>query len=105
MRVLKTLINPHNVHTSTLDRMDELSEIRNRARTEIVHHGQISAFHYIACEGFDLSFWSITVGPEPVFDVDTPVHNIRVVYSSCEYLACSGSNRSVWGSEVSGCEC
>lgn len=83
--------------------MDELSEIRNRARTEIVHHGQISAFHDVACEGFDLSFRSISVGPKPVFNVDTPVHNVRVVDSSREYLACSGSNRSVWRSEVSSC--
>lgn len=85
--------------------MDELSEICHRARTEVVHHGQISAFRDVARKGFNLSFRGIGVGPEPILDVNAPVHNVRVEKSSCEYLARSGPNSSVWGSEVSSCKC
>jgi len=85
--------------------MYELSEVRNRARIEVVHYGEISTFHNVAREGFNLSFRSIGVGPEPVFNVNAPVHNVRVDESSRKYLARSGPNRSVWRSKVSSFKC
>lgn len=100
-RILQTLINPHDIHPSRLDRMDKLPEIRHRAGTQVVHDGQVASAQHIPRKSVQLTLRGVRVGPQPVFDIDAPVDNVGIGDLCGEALPETCSHGSVWGSEVS----
>lgn len=58
---------------------NEMPEVSSRDRIEVVHHSQISTSGNITVESVELSLRRGGILPKPVFYVDAPVHNVRVV--------------------------
>lgn len=54
-------------------------------------------------ERLQLPLGRVRPDPDPVLDVDAPVHDDRVVDVSREMLAGSSADCAVWGAEVAGC--
>lgn len=82
---------------------NELRQVTHRCRVEEVHHGQITASRDAPVEGIQLFLWRGGICPQPVFDIDAPVHDVGIGDVPCQSLAKTGTHGSKRGSEVSSC--
>lgn len=78
IRILHTLVNPHNLESNALDMTNKLSEVSNSSRVEEVHNSEVPASGNAAVECVELLLGRGAVSPEPVFDIYAPVDDVCV---------------------------
>ena len=61
--ILQTLINAHDLVSRTLDMLNELWEVSNGSRVQVVHDSKVSTLTNTAVEGFKLLLWNGGVCP------------------------------------------
>lgn len=79
LRILHALINPHDLLARCFGSADEVSEEVDGGRIEVMHHSNISTGSKISLERLQLHPRRLGLAPPPVFDIDAPVDNIRVI--------------------------
>lgn len=98
--ILQALIHPHDVEVEIFDESDELSEVFNSCRAQIMHHNQVSSSAHISEKCITLSFRCLGVYPQPVLNIDTPVDYKRVFNISRQSLPSPGTYSAVRRPEI-----
>lgn len=83
---------------------NEMPKVSNRYRIQVVHHRKVTPSSDIAVECVELSFWRGGILPEPVLDIDTPVHDVWVVDVLRQLLTQAYSDGTEGWAEVSRCQ-
>src|SRR5215471_14038103 len=103
IRIFHALVYPHDPFPSLPCYSDKLSEIRNRGWVQVMHYDKITTAVDISLESLKLLFRRWRIGPEVVFDIDTPIDDVRVCKMHCKSLASSRTNHAVRGPEIARC--
>jgi hypothetical protein len=82
---------------------NEMPEVSNCDRIEVVHHSQIATSSNITVECIELSLWRRGVLPKPVFHINAPIHNIRVIDVLGQPLTKASTDGTEGRAEVSCC--
>lgn len=79
IRILHTLIHPHELLARALRNLNKLAQVAHSAVIQVMHNDQVPALLDIALERVELLLRGARLGPQPILNVNAPVHDIRAI--------------------------